>query len=211
MNLCSHYGIPYYSHIRLLPQSNHQRCIDLLINRADTTESIFRQTICEVRSWGLNRMTTPWQMKINTFSKTIDLVCHDAIIGSRECRGRGLGSYLFNQVITIASKPEFSDYHVQRLSWSWVDAEDLENAERRKRFYSRFGIDFYPTDGSNLNITDISDDNLRGKHLKPLPKAHLDKKIQVINNFFDKDIEKIYVYFSNKVDHSWKSSSEFHE
>ncbi len=190
LDLCSHYGIPYYSHIRLLPQTNHQRCIDLLINRADTTESIFRQTICEVRAWGISRMPTPWQMEIKTFSKTIDLVCHDVIVGSSEYRGRGLGSYLFNQVIIIASKTEFSNYHVQRLSWSHIDAEDPENAKRRKRFYSRFGIDFYPTDGSQPYITHVSDHNLMCKHLKPLPKAHLDKKIQVINNFFDKDIEK---------------------
>lgn len=178
-DLCSKFDIPYYSIIQLLPQTQNQQPLNVLIDRSNSTDLMLKQVPYRIIGNSLDNAQFPWIMEIDYVLNYIDLVCDDAIL-IPDFRGRGLGSYLFNSVMQIATQSQFKNFKVKTLKWSCVDElNDPENVLRRKRFYSRFGIEFFATD-SNTAITAQSDSSLRCGQLRTLPPNHLIDKVKEI-------------------------------
>lgn len=176
-DLCSKFDIPYYSIIQLLPQTQDQQPLNVLIDRSNSNDLILKQVPYRIIGNNLAGPQFPWIMKIDYVLNYIDLVCDDAIV---TFRGRGLGSYLFNNVMKIATQSQFKNFKVKTLKWSYVDEQnDPENVLRRKRFYSRFGIEFFATN-NNTTITVQSDSLLRCGQLRTLPPNHLIYKVKEI-------------------------------
>ena len=112
----------------------------------------------------------------------VDLVFEDVILNT-ELRGRGLGSFLLNTVITAAK--QWPTAEIKQMTWS---REDEGNFERRKKFYDNFNIDFHPVNEVNT-ISHRSCSSLKCMDLKILDQEYfVGRGIEIIN-----DLER-YVY-----------------